>query len=199
MSSGRGIPLGTAYRPSYDAWVLNVRSEVPTTSVPPAAVLVPIYEDAGESRLIMIKRPMTMPTHAGHIAFPGGRPDPGDAGPVETALREAQEEVGIDPATVHLLGFLPLVDTVQYRRPVVPVVGRLDGIPVLRPSEREVDRVFRTSVEALSDESSWRCETWRGHAVWFFDLEGDVLWGATAWMVRELLGLPTRSCQDHAH
>lgn len=138
----------------------------------------------------MIKRPMSMPTHAGDIAFPGGRPDPGDAGPVATALREAEEEVGIISGDVHLLGFLPAVDTVQFRLPVVPVVGFLDGVPDLHPSEREVDRVFRTPLDGLRDESAWRCETWRGHQVWFFDLDGDVLWGATAWMVRKLLGLP---------
>lgn len=172
----------------------GVRQTVPHTSTPPAAVLVPIYEDNGVSRLIMIKRPMTMPTHAGHVAFPGGRPDPLDDGPVDTALREAKEEVGIDPTTVQLLGFLPVVDTVQYRRPVVPVVGMLEGVPELHPSEREVDRVFRAPIDELRDEKSWRCETWHGHAVWFYDLEGDVLWGATAWMVRELLGLPSASC-----
>jgi 8-oxo-dGTP pyrophosphatase MutT (NUDIX family) len=176
--------------------ILNISPVAPESPVQPAAVLVPIYEEAGVSKVVLIKRPMTMPTHAGHVAFPGGRPDPSDAGPVDTALREAEEEVGIAPDTVQLLGFLPLVDTVQYRTPVVPVVGLLDGVPNLRPSEREVDRVFRTSLDDLRVESAWRCETWRGHAVWFYDLEGDVLWGATAWMVRELLGLPTRSCQD---
>jgi len=172
----------------------GIRDEVPETSSPPAAVLVPIYRDNGAAHLVLIKRPMSMPTHGGHIAFPGGRPDPDDAGPVATALREAHEEVGIVPGDVHLLGFLLPVDTVQFRLPVVPVVGFLDGVPDLHPSEREVDRLFRTPIDSLRDESAWRCETWPGHSVWFFDLDGEVLWGATAWMVRELLGLP-RSCQ----
>lgn len=142
----------------------------------------------------MIKRPMTMPTHAGHIAFPGGRPDVKDVDPTATALREAQEEVGITPASVDVIGFLDPVDTIQFRLPVVPVVGVLDGVPDLRPSEREVDRVLLPAVDDLADESAWRCERWRGHPVWFYDLDGEVLWGATAWMVRELLALP-RSCQ----
>ncbi|NOY54910.1 MAG: CoA pyrophosphatase [Actinobacteria bacterium] len=172
----------------------GVSAEAPNTGGPSAAVLVPIYREDGAAHLIMIKRPMSMPTHAGDIAFPGGRPDPGDAGPVATALREAEEEVGIIPGDVNLLGFLPAVDTVQYRLPVVPVVGFLDGVPDLHPSEREVDRLFRTPLDELRDESAWRCEMWWGHPVWFFDLDGDVLWGATAWMVRELLGL-SLSCQ----
>lgn len=168
----------------------GVQNVVPETGAPPAAVLVPLYRDNGHAHVVMIKRPMSMPTHAGHIAFPGGRPDPRDDGPVATALREAHEEVGISPDDVHLLGFLPAVDTVQFRLPVIPVVGFIDGVPELIPSEREVDRLFRTPIDVLRDESAWRCETWGGHAVWFFDLDGDVLWGATAWMVRELLGLP---------
>ena len=66
-----------------------------------AAVLAPLYEDdAGEVRVVLTKRPDTMPTHAGHISFPGGRVHPDDAGPVETALREAHEEVGIEPERV---------------------------------------------------------------------------------------------------
>jgi 8-oxo-dGTP pyrophosphatase MutT (NUDIX family) len=188
----------TAYRASYDEGVhqllRGVITEAPVVSDVPAAVLIPVYEDAGTVRLILIKRPMSMPTHGGHLAFPGGRPDDADADPVATALREAEEEVGISPEAVRIVGFLPAVDTVQYSLPVIPVVGLLDEVPELRPSPREVDAVLHPSLTALADESRWRCEVWRDHPVWFFDLDGEVLWGATAWMVRELLGLP-RSCQ----
>src|SRR5690606_36148971 len=93
---------------------------------PIAAVLAPLYDDEkGELRVVLTKRPDTMPTHAGHIAFPGGRPHPEDNGPVDTALREANEEVGIDPEQVEVLGFLPSIDTVEYKLLVVPVVGKL--------------------------------------------------------------------------
>ncbi len=155
-----------------------------------AAVLVPLFADeAGDVRVVLTKRPMTMPTHAGHIAFPGGRPDPGDGGPVTTALREAEEEVGIDPESVEVLGFLPVIHTVEFTLFVVPVVGRLPGVPDLRPSPREVAKVYLPKVEDLADDGGWRYELWRGRRVWFFDLEGDVLWGATARMVRDLVGL----------
>ncbi len=155
-----------------------------------AAVLAPLFEDQhGDIRIVLTKRPDTMPTHAGHIAFPGGRPDPGDTGPVDTALREAEEEVGIRPESVEILGYLPAVNTVSYSLMVVPVVGRLPGVPELRPSEREVAKVYTPLVADLADDTRWRAEDWRGHTVWFYDLEGDVLWGATAWMIRNLLGL----------
>lgn len=154
-----------------------------------AAVLAALYPDGDDLRLILTKRPYSMPTHAGHLAFPGGRPDPGDEGPVATALREAHEEVGLDPGEVEVLGFLPPVHTVQFSLFVVPVVGRLAVRPELVPSAREVDKVLTPTVAELLDESRWRHEWWQEHQVWFFDIEGEVLWGATAWMTRRLLGL----------
>jgi 8-oxo-dGTP pyrophosphatase MutT (NUDIX family) len=169
----------------------GVRSELPPPSnTPQAAVLVPLYDDrGGVTRVILTKRPLTMPTHAGHLAFPGGRPDDGDGGPVGTALREAEEEVGLDPATVEVVGFLPAIHTIQYALMVVPVVGWIEGVPKLQPSPREVDKVLEPPVGIFAEEGRWRFEMWREHKVWFFDIEGEVLWGATAHMVRQLVGL----------
>ncbi|MGZ8754661.1 MAG: NUDIX hydrolase [Acidimicrobiia bacterium] len=162
----------------------------PPVKRPQAAVLIPLYDDLdGVTRLILTKRPMTMPTHAGHLAFPGGRPDDGDGGPVGTALREAEEEVGLKPETVEVAGFLPAIHTIQYALMVVPVVGWIEGIPQLKPSPREVDKVLEPPVVIFADQRRWRFEMWRGHKVWFFDIEGEVLWGATAHMVRQLVGL----------
>ncbi len=155
-----------------------------------AAVLAPLFEDAqGRIRLLLTKRPMTMPTHAGHLAFPGGRPSPADDGPVATALRETHEEVGIKPEDVEVLGFLPPVDTVSFSLMVVPVVGRLQPEPLITPDPWEVDRIYTPLVSHLADPTAWRHEIWQGRTVWFFDIEGDVLWGATAWMTRRLLGM----------
>lgn len=162
----------------------------PRSEHPTAAVLAPVYEDAsGVLRLVLTKRPDTMPTHAGHLSFPGGRPDPADRGPVDTALRETHEEIGVEPDAVEVLGFLPEIHTVQYALMVVPVVGRLRPEPVFVPSTREVVRLLTPTLEELADETAWRSEDWNGHRVWFFDVDGEVLWGATARMTRELLGL----------
>jgi 8-oxo-dGTP pyrophosphatase MutT (NUDIX family) len=158
--------------------------------IPLAAVLVPLYEDpAGDLRVVLTKRPDTMPTHAGHIAFPGGRPHPEDSGPVDTALREAHEEVGIAPSDVEVIGFLPPIHTVEFSLLVVPVVGRLSGVPDLIPSEREVALVLEPRLVDLAEPDRWRFELWQGRPVWFYDLDGEILWGATAWMMRQLLGL----------
>ncbi|MGI9610519.1 MAG: NUDIX hydrolase [Acidimicrobiia bacterium] len=157
---------------------------------PMAAVLAPLYEDEnGEVRVVLTKRPDTMPTHAGHIAFPGGRPDPDDNGPVGTALREAHEEVGIEPDAVEVLGFLPPIDTVEFSLLVVPVVGRVETPLELVPSEREVAKVYTPLLSDLADESLWWSIPWNEYQVWYYDLEGDTLWGATARMVRDLVGL----------
>lgn len=170
---------------------LEIVSDYPEPGeLPMAAVLAPLFEDEiGRMRVVLTKRPDTMPTHAGHIAFPGGRPDPGDDGPVDTALREAHEEVGIDAEQVEVLGFLPTIHTVEYSLLVVPVVGRVSTPLGLVPSEREVAKVYTPLVDDLADSSLWWHVPWNGSEVWYYDLEGDTLWGATARMVRQLLGL----------
>lgn len=154
-----------------------------------AGVLVPLYPDGSDVRLVLTKRPLTMPTHAGHLAFPGGRPDPGDRDVVHTALREAHEEMGIDPDGVDVLGYLEPIHTVEFSLFVVPVVGWLPPDPTLTPSPREVDKVLLPTLADLRDERRWRYELWRGRKVWFYDIDGEVLWGATALMTRRLLGL----------
>lgn len=153
-----------------------------------AAVLAPLYEDGDDLRLVLTRRPLHMPTHGGDIAFPGGKPQPGER-PLDTALREAREEVGIEPATVEVLGYLPAIHTVSYPLLVVPVVGWLSGVPRLCPDANEVDRIHTPTVDSLLDETRWRSKSWKGHQVFVFDLDGDTLWGATARMVRRLIGL----------
>ena len=157
---------------------------------PMAAVLAALYEDdRGEVRAVLTKRPDTMPTHAGHIAFPGGRPHPEDDGPVATALREAEEEVGINAHQVEVLGFLPPIDTVEFSLLVIPVVARVSTPLGLVPSEREVAKVYTPLLRDLADASRWWHVPWNGFEVWYYDLDGDTLWGATARMVRQLVGL----------
>lgn len=159
---------------------------------PLAAVLAPIFEDeTGELRLVLTRRPDTMPTHAGHISFPGGRPHPEDRGPIDTALREAEEEVGIEPSRVEVLGFLAPIDTVEFTLLVVPVVARVSPPPTLIPSEREVARIHTPRLRDLADADRWWSIPWNGYQVWYYDLDGDTLWGATAHMVRQLVGLET--------
>jgi 8-oxo-dGTP pyrophosphatase MutT (NUDIX family) len=170
---------------------LHVSHDEPVLGAEPvAAVLAALYEDEdGSVRIVLTKRPDTMPTHAGHISLPGGRPDPSDNGPIDTALREAHEEVGIEPSSVEVLGYLPAIDTVEFQPWVIPIVGRLKPPVVLIPSEREVARLYTPALEELADTARWWSVPWNGHQVWYYDLGGDTLWGATARMVRSLVGL----------
>ena len=153
-------------------------------------MLVPLFEDEhGDLRVVLIKRPDTMPTHAGHIALPGGRPDVGDRDPVHTALREAEEEVGIPQDRVEVKGYLPAIHTVEFSLMVIPVVGFFDREIELVPSPREVASLFTPRLADLAEPDLWVFELWQGRRVWFFDLDGETLWGATARIIRQLVGL----------
>ncbi|MDP8959683.1 MAG: CoA pyrophosphatase [Actinomycetota bacterium] len=174
-----------------DVWqrLARLPSRLPESALPPvAAVLVPLYEDhGGQVRVVLIKRPDHMPTHAGQLAFPGGMAAPTDADVVATALREAWEEVGIEPGAVEVLGFLDPVPTASASLVVVPVVGRLPSRPDITPDPGEVELVLEPLLEEFLHDSRWRWEAWGELQVWFFEVDEEVLWGATARMMRQLV------------
>jgi len=151
-----------------------------------AAVLVPLYEVADETGLVLIKRPETMSSHRGEIAFPGGKFDPGvDADLRATALREAHEEVGLAPDDVEIVARLDGIGTVATRFTITPFVGLLEGPPVLTPSPTEVVRTLEVRLSELLDPAVYREECWSTEAavdfdVHFYDLEDETVWGATA-------------------
>jgi 8-oxo-dGTP pyrophosphatase MutT (NUDIX family) len=163
-----------------------------------AAVLVPVFEAEGVARLVLTKRPETMPSHQGEIAFPGGTVDPGvDATSEAAALREAEEEVGLDPAVVEVVAALEPLGTVGSRFVIHPFVGLVEGVPALAPDPREVERVFDVALSELLDPETYREERWTlppGDwrpfdvlTVVFFELEGETVWGATARILRGFL------------
>lgn len=159
-----------------------------------AAVLAPFYEDHGELHLILTRRASGLRLHGGEVSFPGGRQDPGESLP-ETALREAQEEIGLDPATVEIVGELDHLSTLSSASFIVPYVAIVDRVPPLRPNPGEVDAVLRVPVAELLDPAHFREEQWwlfdQYRPIVFFELVGDTVWGATAAMLRQLLGLAT--------
>ncbi len=166
-----------------------VGPEVPESGM--AAVLVPIFADQnGSLRLVLTKRSRRLNSHAGQISFPGGKPHPEDAGPVDTALRETHEEVGIHPSEVEVLGFLPVIRTVRFALPVVGVVASIKDEPVFVPSPDEVEKVLTPTLESLVDPDSWVTRSWASVPMWFMDVSGEWLWGATAHMARLMLGMP---------
>lgn len=164
---------------------------LPSVADPPglrAAVLVPLYEDGGTLRVVLTRRPDDMRTHAGDVVFPGGMIDPGDGGPVGAALREAWEEVGIPPVNVHVLGGLSPLTTRSQEMWISPVVARIRRPAELVPEPGEVDAILEPTLDELMDEKRWMSEVWEGRTLWFREFPEGTLWGATARMVRELLG-----------
>ncbi len=169
-------------------------SPVKELGASPSAVLVPLYEHDGELHVVLTRRAQSLRTHKGEVSFPGGRADPGETA-VQAALREAQEEVFLDPALVEPLGELDHLTTVTRRAYIVPVVGLIHGRPELGRNPAEVEAVLHVPLSELMAPGVFREERWgegeTARPVYFFDLVGDTVWGATAALLRQLLALLT--------
>lgn len=173
---------------------------LPTSSfqhpLPPreAAVVAPLYSRGGRPHLLFTVRSLDLASHRGEISFPGGSRDPEDETIGATALREAQEELGLDPARIELLGTLPLVFAGPSNFVVTPFVGWLgEGPPELTPSPAEVAEVIEAPLAALADPTIYHTEIWQRfgqpHLLHFYDFGPYRIWGATGRMLRSLLDL----------
>jgi 8-oxo-dGTP pyrophosphatase MutT (NUDIX family) len=160
----------------------------------PAAVLVPVVTEPGRpDRLLFTERRHDLSTHAGQIAFPGGKRDDVDTDSAATAVRETSEELGVAPVDVEVLGLLDDVPT-PTRFVITPVVARLRGPLTLTPSPGEVASIFYTEVAALSDPERYTANGSRTFLGISYDMheyrwEPHRIWGATARMVHQLLAL----------
>lgn len=138
-----------------------------------------------------------MRKHAGEIAFPGGAHDDTDESLWHTALREAEEEVALDPSLPRRLGDLDRFVTGASFSLVQPIVAALDEKPSLTASPDEVDLILHVPLIELMSTDVYRTEEWLFNDKWqamhFFDLEGETIWGATALMIHNLLEAITRS------
>jgi 8-oxo-dGTP pyrophosphatase MutT (NUDIX family) len=220
------------------------RAGVPTAAQRPAAVLVAVFDEEGEARVLLTRRSGALRSHRGQVSFPGGGVEPGED--VEAAARrEAAEEVGLDPATVTVMGRLSPMVTATSWRWMVPVVAELPGRPRVRANPGEVARVFDVALADLVADGVFHEELWPVrfsatgwgpradgpgagaaeadaramgtrpeasgsdaslgepdvrryagevggdgvslHPVWFFDVAGETVWGATARVLVELL------------
>lgn len=152
------------------------------------AVMVPLYEDRdGFDRIIFTRRPEHMRTHPGDVVFPGGGREVGE-GPIDTAKREAWEEIRLPPENVvEIIGGLTPVTTRNRTTLIIPVVARIDRPAELVPDPAEVHSIIEPPIDHLLDEDRWTSRDWYGHRLWFYEFEEGTLWGATAFMVRELL------------
>jgi len=151
----------------------------------PAAVLVPLVFRE-QPRVLLTQRTDNLTRHAGQVAFPGGRADPNDISLVETALRETQEETGIEPAFVTVAGFLDAYETgTGYA--ILPVVGLLSEGFALSPQEREVAKIFEVPLAFLLDPGNRQKQSreFQGtqRSFYSFTYEDHYIWGATAAML----------------
>lgn len=154
-----------------------------------AAVLVPLVWHVQEWHLLFTRRTDRVESHKGQVSFPGGACDEGETTPEETALREADEEIGIRPTDIKVLGRLANLITISYFR-VTPVVGVVKWPTVFRVGEHEVARVFTIPLEWLANESNrWQFEIpGRNRSVIaYHPYDGELLWGATARMTVDFL------------
>ena len=156
----------------------------------PAAVLVPLFlARAGEPHLVLTRRRADLRRHAGEISFPGGRMDGDDASLQETALREAEEEIGLERARVSVIGELPPTSTFATNYLIHPFVATIPEGVAWRLSAREVDEVLELPLATVRAsrtivELERRGFTFTTDA---FVVDGNIIWGATARIIENLL------------
>ena len=163
-----------------------------------AAVLLALFQEHGETYLAFIRRASTLRSHSGEIAFPGGSVDVTDVSPVKTALREAQEEIGLDPTRAEVLGVLSPVFTVVSNFLITPVVAFLpQGLGALELQVSEVAEIILVPLDGLADPTIAHTEEWtRGgltRTVYFYDYGSYRIWGATARILNMLLEVLLRN------
>ena len=164
-----------------------------TLALVDSAVLAPVYRDPqGRLRLVFIRR-SPHGVHGGQIAFPGGRREPQDADLLATALREAQEEVGLDPNSVEVLAALPVIETMATGFRVAPFLGRLNGPPpTWRRQETEIEEILEVPVDDLIRPGAHAVEEWQlpgwpePRPIPFYRIGPHKLWGATYRIVESI-------------
>jgi mutator protein MutT len=177
--------------------VVSVAARRPLDPVPPvdtlrsSAVLVVITDGPQGAEVLLTRRSEALRSHRGEISFPGGRVDAGETFEA-AALREAHEEVALDPAVVELRGRLDPISTMATRSFIVPVVGSVDHQPgMLEPAMAEVERIMWVPLIELTRADTFREEVWEFNgerrSMFFFELDDETIWGATARILHQLL------------
>ena len=153
-----------------------------------AAVLIPLYEEGGRLHAVFTKRPADMRRHAGEISFPGGRRDEGEE-LGETALREAEEEIGLARDLVRVVGALPPTGTIVTNYSVYPFVGLTRSGNAFRPNPMEVDEIVELALADLVEGFERKRLIRRGVPIKTdtYTVGGHLIWGATARILGTLL------------
>ena len=182
----------------------RIAGRVPGEYVPPhatepttrtSAVLVALHDSPQGPSVVLTRRTAHLSSHKGEMSFPGGRVEPGET-LVQAAIREAHEEVALDPSLVAPVGRLDSLSTVVSSSAIHPIVATLSGFPRLTAHDQEVELTVHVPLLELADAATHRREHWvRGGAeteIHFFEIEGDTVWGATGRMLYQLIDLLTQ-------
>ena len=166
------------------------RKELNNPALRHAAVLILLFPKQGNLHILLTKRTDYVEHHKGQISFPGGARDAGDADVVATALRESEEEIGLPPGVVQVLGLFDDFETPSGFA-ITPVVGFSASLPPLSPSLDEVAEIIEVPLELFLDRNNERVvrmsRKGEAHDVFFYNYNGYEVWGATAAMIRGFL------------
>jgi 8-oxo-dGTP pyrophosphatase MutT (NUDIX family) len=170
----------------------RILDEVDTRKARLGSVLISLYEEKGEIHTVLMKRPDYKGVHSGQVSFPGGKFEKQDKSLYETALREANEEVGIIPQEVKIIGTLSELYIPPSNFLVLPVIGQLDKKPILIPDQQEVDEILEVPLRHFFDRQKIKekeitvAHGYRLRAP-YYDIHGFTVWGATAMIIREMV------------
>lgn len=174
--------------PGSSRWPEPVRAQLAGT-LTPAGVLVPIMDHASELTVLLTQRSAALKHHAGQVSFPGGRMEAYDLTLEDTALRETEEEVGIQSDCISVIGYLQTMPTITGYA-VTPVVGMVAGDAALAVDHNEVEYTFEVPLSYLMDPVNdvWAERLWHGRKMSMveFHWQGERIWGATAFMILSL-------------
>lgn len=170
--------------------------ENPNRPARPGGVMVLLYPQNGEIYLPLMKRPVYKGAHSGQVSLPGGKVEDADGSLTETALRETHEEIGVPVSNIEVIGELSELFITASNFKVFPTVGVLKGEPEFIPDSREVDRVLIPNLTELQDVSRRGVKTMHfpPYSIEspYFSIEGEVVWGATAMILSELIHIVER-------